>query len=85
MLLYQAGKVVPKRKLWNADQVKGSKRLKAEVAVRSADSENDIIPEGVSQEAYELMIKGKVCVCVCVCVYEGVKDIRDTGTFLIFY
>ncbi|XP_012685136.2 geminin [Clupea harengus] len=53
----EAGKVVPKRKLWNADQVKGSKRLKAEVAMRSADSENDIIPEGVSQEAYELMIK----------------------------
>ncbi|KAG5264241.1 hypothetical protein AALO_G00251510 [Alosa alosa] len=53
----ETGKAVPKRKLWNAEQGKGSKRVKAEVAVRPADSENDHLPEGVSQEAYELMIK----------------------------
>lgn len=52
------GKAVPKRKLWNAEQVKGSKRVKAEVAIRP-DSENDSIPDGISQEAYELMIKGE--------------------------
>lgn len=38
--------------------MKGSKRVKAEVAIRP-DSENDNIPDGVSQEAYELMIKGE--------------------------
>lgn len=58
-VLFQTGKAVPKRKLWNAEQVKGSKRVKAEVAVRSVDSENDNIPQGVTREAYELMVKGK--------------------------
>ncbi|KAL2080537.1 hypothetical protein ACEWY4_024330 [Coilia grayii] len=53
----EMGKAVPKRKLWNAEQVKGSKRVKAEVAVRSVDSENDNIPQGVTREAYELMVK----------------------------
>ncbi|XP_063041475.1 geminin [Engraulis encrasicolus] len=53
----ETGKAVPKRKLWNAEQVKGSKRVKAEVAVRSVDSENDNIPQGVTREAYELMVK----------------------------
>jgi len=53
----EMGKAVPKRKMWNAEQVKGSKRVKAEVAVRSVDSENDNIPQGVTREAYELMVK----------------------------
>ncbi|TSK31478.1 Geminin [Bagarius yarrelli] len=46
-----------KRKLWDADQVKGTKRVKAEVAVKSVDSENENQTEGISQEAYELMVK----------------------------
>lgn len=38
--------------------MKGSKRVKAEVAITTSP-ENENQPEGVSQEAYELMIKGK--------------------------
>ncbi|XP_066531803.1 geminin [Hoplias malabaricus] len=53
----ETGKAVPKRKLWNTDQVKGSKRVKAEVAVKSIDPESENQPEGISQEAYELMVK----------------------------
>ncbi|KAK1805003.1 hypothetical protein P4O66_019359 [Electrophorus voltai] len=52
------GKTVPKRKLCGADQVKGSKRVKAEVAIKSTDPKNENHPEGVAQEAYELMVKG---------------------------
>ncbi|XP_028819054.1 geminin [Denticeps clupeoides] len=52
--LVESGKSVPKRKLWNAEQVKGSKRLKAEVAVKPP---GDNLPEGVTQEAYELMVQ----------------------------
>ncbi|XP_026862185.2 geminin isoform X2 [Electrophorus electricus] len=51
------GKTVPKRKLCGADQVKGSKRVKAEVAIKSTDPKNENHPEGVTQEAYELMVK----------------------------
>ncbi|XP_024259386.1 geminin [Oncorhynchus tshawytscha] len=51
------GKVVPKRKQWNAEQGKGSKRMKAEVAVKSINTENADLPDGVTKEAYELMIK----------------------------
>lgn len=46
--------------MWSAEQVKGSKRVKAEVAVKSTSPENENQPEGVTQEAYELMIKGKL-------------------------
>lgn len=53
------GKAVPKRKMWITEQVKGSKRVKAEVAIKTTSPENENQPEGVSQEAYELMIKGK--------------------------
>ncbi|KAI4893356.1 hypothetical protein NFI96_023745 [Prochilodus magdalenae] len=53
----QTGKAVAKRKLWSADQVKGSKRVKAEVAVKATDLENENHPEGITQEAYELMVK----------------------------
>ncbi|XP_072530909.1 geminin [Salminus brasiliensis] len=55
--LTETGKAVPKRKLWSVDQVKGSKRAKAEVAVKTTDPENENQPEGISQEAYELMVK----------------------------
>ncbi|XP_020360744.1 geminin [Oncorhynchus kisutch] len=51
------GKVVPKRKQWNVEQGKGSKRMKAEVAVKSINTENDDLPDGVTKEAYELMVK----------------------------
>lgn len=40
--------------------MKGSKRVKAEVAVKSTSPESENQPEGVTQEAYELMIKGKL-------------------------
>ncbi len=43
--------------MWSAEHAKGSKRVKAEVAVKSPEDENQ--PERVTQEAYELMIKGK--------------------------
>ncbi|XP_058233272.1 geminin [Hemibagrus wyckioides] len=55
--MIETGKAVPKRKLWGADQVKGSKRVKAEVAVKNVDPENENQTEGISQEAYELMVK----------------------------
>ncbi|XP_056335929.1 geminin [Danio aesculapii] len=55
--IIENGKAVPKRKMWSAEQVKGSKRVKAEVAVKSTNAENENQPEGVTQEAYELMIK----------------------------
>ncbi|XP_036372191.1 geminin [Megalops cyprinoides] len=51
----EAGKSVPKRKLWSAEQVKGSKRIKAEVAVRNVENENE--SEGMTKEAYELLVK----------------------------
>lgn len=55
--IVENGKAVPKRKMWSAEQVKGSKRVKAEVAVKTTSPENENQPEGVRQEAYELMIK----------------------------
>ncbi|TRY84391.1 hypothetical protein DNTS_025476 [Danionella cerebrum] len=55
--IVETGKGVPKRKLWSAEQVKGSKRVKVEVAVKTTPPENDNQPEGFTQEAYELMIK----------------------------
>uniref|UniRef100_A0A4W5RAZ4 Geminin DNA replication inhibitor n=1 Tax=Hucho hucho TaxID=62062 RepID=A0A4W5RAZ4_9TELE len=51
------GKVVSKRKRWNAEQVKGSKRVKAEVAVTSPNAENDNRPDDITKETYELMVK----------------------------
>ncbi|XP_073678523.1 geminin [Garra rufa] len=55
--IIENGKAVPKRKMWSTEQVKGSKRVKAEVAIKSTSPENENQPEGVTQEAYELMIK----------------------------
>lgn len=48
-----AGKAVPKRKQWHSEQAKGSKRVKAEVK----STQTETLPDGVSTEAYELMIK----------------------------
>ncbi|KAM9493875.1 geminin isoform 1-T2 [Clarias gariepinus] len=55
--MIQPGKAVPKRKMWSSDQVKGSKRVKAEVAVKHTEPENENHTEGISEEAYELMVK----------------------------
>ncbi|XP_058608596.1 geminin [Onychostoma macrolepis] len=55
--IIENGKAVPKRKMWSAEQAKGSKRIKAEVAVKSTSPEDENQPERVTQEAYELMIK----------------------------
>ncbi|CAL8296843.1 unnamed protein product [Lota lota] len=49
----QVGKVIPKRKQWAIEQEKGSKRVKAEV--KSTQTEE--LPDGISNEAYELMVK----------------------------
>ncbi|KAM9738083.1 geminin [Menidia menidia] len=54
--LAQAGKVIPKRKQWLLEQTRGSKRVKVEV--KSTQTEDvDSIPDGMSNEAYELMVK----------------------------
>ncbi|XP_066572005.1 geminin [Amia ocellicauda] len=45
-----------KRKLWSAEP-KGSKRVKAEVAVYTEANENENLSEGMTKEAYELMVK----------------------------
>ncbi|XP_030645379.1 geminin [Chanos chanos] len=55
--IIENGKAVSKRKLWSADQVKGSKRIKAEVAVKTTDVDNENQPDGISKDAYELMVK----------------------------
>ncbi|KAJ7991592.1 hypothetical protein DPEC_G00285490 [Dallia pectoralis] len=52
-----AGKVVAKRKQWNAQQVKGTKRTIAEVVVRNTNAQSDPVPDGLTKESYELMIK----------------------------
>ena len=49
------GKIVPKRKQWAIEEEKGSKRVKAEV--KSTQTEDS--PDGISNEAYELMVKGR--------------------------
>ncbi|MBN3317592.1 GEMI protein, partial [Atractosteus spatula] len=46
-----------KRKLWIAEQQKGSKRVKAEVKVYTEGSENNNTSEEMTKEAYELMVK----------------------------
>ncbi|XP_030202624.1 geminin [Gadus morhua] len=49
----KVGKIVPKRKQWAIEEEKGSKRVKAEV--KSTQTEDS--PDGISNEAYELMVK----------------------------
>ncbi|XP_056153867.1 geminin isoform X2 [Lampris incognitus] len=49
--LSQTGKVIPKRKEWDVEQVKDSKRVKA------TQTETNCMPDEVSTEAYELMVK----------------------------
>ncbi|XP_064204225.1 geminin [Anguilla rostrata] len=53
----EIGKTVPKRKLWGAEHAKASKRSKAEVAVLKEDAENENQSEGMTKQAYELLVK----------------------------
>ncbi|XP_076610421.1 geminin [Chaetodon auriga] len=52
----QMGKVIPKRKQWSAEQTRGPKRVKVEVkSTQTEDSQ--CLTDGMSNEAYELMVK----------------------------
>lgn len=53
----KAGKVIPKRKQWSAEQ-RGPKRVKVEVKATQTE-ETQCLTDGMSSEAYELMVKGK--------------------------
>uniref|UniRef100_A0A8P4KM69 Geminin DNA replication inhibitor n=1 Tax=Dicentrarchus labrax TaxID=13489 RepID=A0A8P4KM69_DICLA len=50
------GKVVPKRKQWSAEQTRGPKRVKVEVKATQTE-ETQCTSDGMSNEAYELMVK----------------------------
>ncbi|KAA8585840.1 geminin [Etheostoma spectabile] len=50
----QGGKVIPKRKQWSTELTKGPKRVKAEV--KSTQTEETQLTNGISNEAYELMV-----------------------------
>ncbi|XP_017279277.1 geminin [Kryptolebias marmoratus] len=52
----QMGKVIPKRKHWIPDQTRGPKRVKMEVKSTQTE-EADCLPDGVSREAYDLMVR----------------------------
>uniref|UniRef100_A0A8C4HMJ7 Geminin DNA replication inhibitor n=1 Tax=Dicentrarchus labrax TaxID=13489 RepID=A0A8C4HMJ7_DICLA len=52
----QMGKVVPKRKQWSAEQTRGPKRVKVEVKATQTE-ETQCTSDGMSNEAYELMVK----------------------------
>ncbi|CAJ1083481.1 geminin [Xyrichtys novacula] len=52
----QAGKVIPKRKQWSAEQTRGPKRVKVEVKSTQTE-ETQCSADGMSNEAYELMVK----------------------------
>ncbi|XP_008329897.1 geminin [Cynoglossus semilaevis] len=52
----QSGKVIPKRKQWSAEQIRGPKRVKVEVkATQTEETQSET--DGMSTEAYELMVK----------------------------
>ncbi|XP_061597816.1 geminin [Cololabis saira] len=55
--LAQSGKTNPKRKQWILDQEKGPKRVKVEVKSTQTEEAADSLPDGMSSEAYELMVK----------------------------
>uniref|UniRef100_A0A3B4UA37 Geminin DNA replication inhibitor n=1 Tax=Seriola dumerili TaxID=41447 RepID=A0A3B4UA37_SERDU len=52
----QAGKVIPKRKQWSAEQTRGPKRVKVEVKSTQTE-ETQCLTDGISTDAYELMVK----------------------------
>lgn len=53
------GKVIPKRKQWGAAQTRGPKRVKVEVKSTQTE-ETQCLEDGMSNEAYELMVKGRL-------------------------
>lgn len=52
----QKGKAIPKRKQWILDQSRGPKRVKVEVKSTQTE-QSDYLPDGLSNEAYELMVQ----------------------------
>lgn len=52
----QMGKAIPKRKQWLAEQIRGPKRVKVEVKATQTE-ESQCLTDGMSNEAYELMVK----------------------------
>ncbi|XP_023118742.1 geminin [Amphiprion ocellaris] len=52
----QTGKLNSKRKNWTAEQTRGTKRVKVEVKSTQTE-EADCLPDGMSHEAYELLVK----------------------------
>lgn len=54
----KVGKVIPKRKQWSAEQTRGPKRVKAEVKSTQTE-ETQCLTDGMSNEAYELMVVGR--------------------------
>nr|XP_043908372.1 geminin isoform X1 [Solea senegalensis] len=54
----QAGKVIPKRKQWSGEPTRGPKRVKVEVkSTQTETEESQCLTDGMSSEAYELMVK----------------------------
>ncbi|XP_061912568.1 geminin isoform X2 [Entelurus aequoreus] len=51
----QAGKSIPKRKQWNAEQSRGLKRVKVEV--KSTQTDVSTLKDDLASDAYELMVK----------------------------
>ncbi|XP_074543431.1 geminin [Halichoeres trimaculatus] len=54
--LGRSAKVIPKRKQWSAEQTRGPKRVKVEVKSTQTE-ETQCSEDGMSNEAYELMVK----------------------------
>ncbi|KAM9340253.1 geminin [Symphorus nematophorus] len=52
----QTSKVIPKRKQWSAEQTRGPKRVKVEVKSTQTE-ETQCLTDGMSTEAYELMVR----------------------------
>ncbi|XP_022058008.1 geminin [Acanthochromis polyacanthus] len=52
----KTGKLNSKRKNWTAEQTRGTKRVKVEVKSTQTEAA-DCLPDGISHEAYELMVK----------------------------
>lgn len=57
--LFWVSKIIPKRKQWSATQTRGPKRVKVEVKSTQTD-ESQCLVDGMSIEAYDLMVKGRI-------------------------
>lgn len=57
--LFRLSKAIPKRKQWSATQTRGPKRVKVEVKSTQTD-ESQCLVDGMSTEAYDLMVKGTI-------------------------